>query len=218
MVGTPDTLAPELMGISAALDAEGDYGASVDWWGLGILTCEIHCGLETSALRASGASEAGGSTISEAQRANLERARAPRLCKYGMRCRFLNAGLWSEHFAFHAALASGWETFFNRESEQEEAVQPGLDRVLACCPYKGHSETDARSSSAFVYQCLQGFEALHYVPVRFAAISSLTSSEGGALAGGPRTTRTSPQSMILGIFSICIRRTISSLQDRRTVC
>ena len=28
MVGTPDTLAPEVMGINAALDADGDYGAS----------------------------------------------------------------------------------------------------------------------------------------------------------------------------------------------
>lgn len=59
MVGTPDTLAPEVMGINAALDADGDYGASVDYWGLGILTCEVFVGLETSALRASGASEAG---------------------------------------------------------------------------------------------------------------------------------------------------------------
>ena len=46
------------MGIGAALDADGDYGASVDYWGLGILTCEVFVGLETSALRASGASEA----------------------------------------------------------------------------------------------------------------------------------------------------------------
>ena len=38
------------MGIGAALDADGDYGASVDYWGLGILTCEVFVGLLTLAL------------------------------------------------------------------------------------------------------------------------------------------------------------------------
>ena len=58
MVGTPDALAPEVMSIDIALGADRDYGASVDWWGLGILASEVFTGLD-SILVASGASDHG---------------------------------------------------------------------------------------------------------------------------------------------------------------
>ena len=57
-VGTPDTLAPEVMGVAKALGPGGDYGASVDWWGLGILAGEVFTGLH-DVLIASGAEERG---------------------------------------------------------------------------------------------------------------------------------------------------------------
>ena len=54
MVGTFDTLAPEVLSVSST----GDYGAEVDWWGLGILASEIFTGLEPI-LVASGETELG---------------------------------------------------------------------------------------------------------------------------------------------------------------
>jgi len=59
MVGTPETLAPEVMGVAKALGPGGDYGASVDWWGLGILVCDVYTGLEMHVLLADGGSSKG---------------------------------------------------------------------------------------------------------------------------------------------------------------
>ena len=56
MVGTFDTLAPEVLGNATA--AAADYGFEVDWWGLGILASEIFTGLEPI-LVASGETELG---------------------------------------------------------------------------------------------------------------------------------------------------------------
>ena len=55
MVGTFDTLAPEVLG---NVTAAADYGFEVDWWGLGILASEIFTGLEPI-LVASGETELG---------------------------------------------------------------------------------------------------------------------------------------------------------------
>lgn len=57
-IGTPSSLAPEVMDIDDALGPNRDYGASVDWWGLGILACEIFTGLE-DVLVASAATSQG---------------------------------------------------------------------------------------------------------------------------------------------------------------
>ena len=64
LVGTPEALAPEVMGVDAALDDKHDYGASVDWWGLGILTVDIFTGLNGSILIASGGTEPGRRILS----------------------------------------------------------------------------------------------------------------------------------------------------------
>jgi serine/threonine protein kinase len=67
MIGTPDALAPEVMGIEAALDEKRDYGPGIDWWGLGILTSEVMTGLEP-VLVASGETEVGRRLLSQAYR------------------------------------------------------------------------------------------------------------------------------------------------------
>ena len=59
MVGTPETLAPEVMGVAKALGPGGDYGASVDWWGLGIMACDVYTGLEMHVLLANAGSSKG---------------------------------------------------------------------------------------------------------------------------------------------------------------
>ena len=61
-VGTPDAVAPEVMGVGVS----GDYGYSVDWWAFGILIAELL--LAMSPLRYSGESEQGMKQLLDAYR------------------------------------------------------------------------------------------------------------------------------------------------------